>query len=107
MVDHTDYPYDNPASQEERKRIVRNDRASTFFQQALADAGMVGGRWTKQNEARVTGAAQYPRADLPAWVGADCGVEEPLGYAIDDHPPVGSHAEVEASIERLHRKRED
>jgi hypothetical protein len=100
----TDHPFNNDATQAERRRVLRNDRASTFFAQALAEAGMVGGRWSKQHEAKVTGAAQYPRADLPAWVGADRAVEPPIGVAVDAQAPVGETHEIEASIAAIDRE---
>jgi hypothetical protein len=106
MADHTRIDYHCDATMAEKRAAMRNDRATTFHQMAQAEAGLNQGRWTRQNAAPVIGAnAQYPRADLPAWVGADQAVEPPLGYAIDDHEPVGSPAEVEASIEQV-RKRE-
>ena len=100
----TKQPFDNPTSQAERREVVKND--VTFHKFGLRDDGP-GGRFAKQQEKSVTGGAAVPSYPAlpegspwanwpPEPVGGD-----PLGFSVEDHPPVGSPAEIAASIERL------
>jgi hypothetical protein len=78
----------------EKRATLRNDRATTFMAHAQAAAAdEAGGRFAKQNATQVTGAAQYPRAALPEWVGADRAVEPPFGIDINAVEPVGGPPE--------------
>ena len=81
-------PYDNSATQDERKTILRNDSYFARQQNTTDDAG---GRFSKLTPSNVIGAApspQYP--SLPPsspWAsGFDQNVEPPLGYAVDEMP---------------------
>jgi hypothetical protein len=73
-------PFNNNTDQQTRRQILKD----TYFSRAQADADMIGGRFRKQTETRVTGAPQYPRqpSNSPWARGIDeiAGVEPPLGF---------------------------
>jgi hypothetical protein len=99
-----DFPFNNEASQSERRRILAEGRkTSTYHQQAQADADLeMGGRFAKVMPTSVTGTTpgpQYPRqpADSPSNQAALVGDEPPLGVDINAMDPVGEHHELEAS----------
>ena len=88
----------NPATQAERRAILKNDRdATTFHRLAQIDLQLEGGRF-----ANVTGAAQtvdYPRLPNGPWSdGPRVPDEPPLGYRVDDLEPTGEAREVAASL---------
>lgn len=100
----TKQPFDNPTSQAERREITKND--VTFHKFALNDP-RPGGRFATLNKNSTTGAAPIPTYPAlpetspwaqwpPESIGGD-----PLGFSVEDHPPVGSPEEIAASIERL------
>jgi hypothetical protein len=80
--------------------IIKN--ASTLYQFAKAEDEEKGGRYARQSP---TTDASNPRAQPPSaeWTRQDLKVPncEPLGYSINDQEPVGTPAEVRASIEAL------
>jgi hypothetical protein len=99
--------FQNTASQGEKAEVLRNDRAlrpgdrepTTFHQLASVDVEL-GGRFARPDY--ITGtepASRYPH--LPAsspWASDPVPPEEPLGFAIDAMDPVGTAAEIEASL---------
>jgi hypothetical protein len=95
MTRHTDYEFNNDASQAEKRRVLRNDRANTFagIQETIDAEGS--GRFSKHTTD--TGSQPYPRAALPAWH-VQLPPEPPLGIDVNAVPVVGEHFEVEASI---------
>ena len=99
MADHL---YSNETTQAERKAIVKND--SYFARQSNA-ADDAGGRFAKLTPATITGstlAPQYP--SLPAnspWHHDPVAATEPLGFSVNAMEPVGTQAEIEASIPTL------
>jgi hypothetical protein len=94
MTDHTDIPFDNPASQEERRRVLRN--ASTLQAHAVAATQEVGGRFAAQRPTVVGAGAQYPVA--APHQGPDHMPEPPIGTDVNAMVPVGEWFEIEASI---------
>jgi|SRR6516225_4399383 hypothetical protein len=93
-------PFNQTATQSERERILRNDQrvrsGSTYLDHTHDDEG---GRFAKPRT--VIGSddtAQYPMA-APNWSADPCGVEPPLGVAIDAHEPVGEVFEVVKSLD--------
>jgi hypothetical protein len=107
----TKQPFTNDATQAERREIVKND-AVTFHRFGLRDDGP-GGRYAKTEPAQsVTGSTANPtypqlpegspwRQWPPEPVGGD-----PLGVDVNEMVPVGSPAEIEASIRKLEAERE-
>jgi hypothetical protein len=98
--------------QRERREVLENDRrvreqqkGSTYFQHAVAEADEPRGRF--QNSSGTTtvigrdGPPAYPT--LPAsspWAGEDpVGMEPPLGYAVDEMVPLETPSAVSASAE--------
>jgi hypothetical protein len=78
----TTHEFNNPSDQADRKQVVKND---CYFSRAQADADMVGGRFKKETEIRVTGVPQYPtQPETSPWANDVVGVEPPLGYSVDD-----------------------
>ena len=98
MVSET-RPYDNPATQDERKAILRND---SYFSRQQNTADDAGGRYAKLTPSNVIGSKptpQYP--SLPAsspWSQFDQNVEPVLGFSVDAMEPVGTPTEVQSSL---------
>jgi hypothetical protein len=83
-------PFNNPSDQAERKQVVKND---CYFNRAIADADMIGGRFKKVTETIVTGTATYPTIPSGPWSTPDpSGEEQPLGYEIDALPALGGES---------------
>jgi hypothetical protein len=82
------------------------DPKSTYatFAEAFADEDR-GGRFKAVNKTIVVGTdatPKYPEQPPNSPFHRDpVGREPPLGYAIDEHPPVGTAKEVQASIDKL------
>jgi hypothetical protein len=81
-------PYDNSATQDERKAILRNDSYFSRQQNTPEDAG---GRYAKLTPSNVIGSKptpQYPQLPPSSpWAnGFDVNVEPQLGYAVDEMP---------------------
>jgi hypothetical protein len=93
-----DFPFNNDASQAERKRVIENDRkVSTFMAHAAANIDDDrGGRYAAVGSSpRVTGASpiSYPQQPSP-WHHDPVGLEPPLGFSVEDHDPVGEPHEL-------------
>jgi hypothetical protein len=108
MTDDRDYWYYNHFSQSERRQEVKRDHRDTFHsraQAALDDES--GGRFARLNPSKVTGAEpisqvpqQPPNSPYANPVPPGAAIDQ-LGFAIDEMEPVGSHAEIERSLQRL------
>jgi hypothetical protein len=94
---------ENPFSQEERRRVLANDRQTSTLGDHVEPSA--GGRFAElarregASKPTVIGAdpaANYPAG--PAWTNAAVGLEPPLGVAIDAMEPVGEAFEIEASL---------
>ena len=104
MDPECDQPFNNDASQAERRRILENDRkASTYSRVAQSEAeDLAGGRYAAMGKPSVTGttpAIRYPRQPQtsPANQMALAGDEPPLGIDVNAMEAVGEKFEVEAS----------
>jgi hypothetical protein len=71
-------------------------KPTTFHQLAIAETLSVGGRFAGLRGKVVGAMARYPSASPHQ--GADQAVEPPLGYDVSAVEPVGSAAEIEASL---------
>jgi len=94
---HTSYPFDNPASQAERRKVLKD----TYLARAETEAGLVGGRWTKPSEATVIGSqagCAYPRLPETSWTNWPDGTEPPLGIDVNAVDPCGTAEEIAASL---------
>ena len=98
-----DLPFNNDASQAERRRILDNDRkASTYSRVAQSEAeDLAGGRYAAMGKPSVTGstpAVRYPAqpANSP-WHRDPLPTEPPLGVSVEEMKPVGEPHEVRAS----------
>jgi hypothetical protein len=93
----------NESSQSERRAILRNEReVGTYHAFATSEAGAIGGRFAAEAKTRVTGVApvpQYPAqpANSP-WADEPVGLEQPLGYSVEETPAVGEAFELERSL---------
>ena len=89
----------NDSTQAERREVVKNDR-STYLDHARANEEMVAqGRFAKVNATPVAGVPEYPRQpEGSPWHHDPVPTEPSLGYSVHDLPPVGTPAEVAASI---------
>jgi hypothetical protein len=87
----TTHEFNNSSDQAERKQVVKND---CYFNRAIADADMIGGRFKKVTETIVTGGTpQYPTPPNGPWSTPDVsGAEPPLGYEIDALPALGGES---------------
>ena len=80
------HDYDNPATQAERKAIVKNDSYFARQSNIVDDAG---GRYAKITPSNLTGQSyQVPRLpENSPWSNCfDTNVEAQLGYAVDEMP---------------------
>ena len=96
----TTHEFNNQASQSERREVLRNDTMLRPPKNTIDDAG---GRFAKLTPATITGATspQYPQ--LPAihrGLTASIRTSNPLGFSVDAMEPVGTQAEIEASLNR-------
>jgi hypothetical protein len=84
-------------TQAEKRQIVKND---TYYSRAQADVGSeLGGRYRHLAPASVVGVPQYPQQPPNSPFHHDpTGAEPPLGIDVNEMIPVGTHAEVQASI---------
>jgi hypothetical protein len=95
-----DFPFNNDASQAERKRVIENDRkVSTFMAHAAANIDEDrGGRYAAVGSSpRVTGASPISYPQQPSnspWRHDPVPMEEPLGFSVEDHDPVGEPHEL-------------
>jgi hypothetical protein len=73
-------PFNNDTDQQTRRQILKD----TYLSRAAADADMIGGRFKKQTETRVTGVPHYPRQPTSShWHSDPVPPEDPLGYSVD------------------------
>jgi hypothetical protein len=88
----------------------RTDPNASTTYHALAQAGIElegTGRFAAQTAVVGRDPAPYPAQPAGSpWASDPVPPEEPLGESVDDVIPVGTPVEVQASIERLERKRE-
>ena len=81
---------------------MKDKNGTTMHEFASVDDDK-GGRWSKQSETTniATSPNSYPKG--PDWCGQDAMVpdEGPLNYSVNDLEPVGTPAEVEASLKSL------
>jgi hypothetical protein len=75
-------PYDNPATQADRREVLKD----TFLSRAQADAELEAqGRFKKQTATRVTGVPVYPsQPPSSPWACDQVGVEPPLGFRVSE-----------------------
>jgi hypothetical protein len=104
-------PYDNQTSQDERSDVLQNDRqqqGGTFHSLAQADLALERvGRHAVPSAVVVgsTSPSNYPKG--PDWTVDPVPKTEPLNYDINAMEPVGTVAEVQASIDRLRKPDDD
>ena len=93
-------PYDNPTSQSERRRILKD----TMHTRALAEQGTIGGRFAAEARTRVVGskpAIEYPpQPPNSPWADDPTGQEPALGYSIEDQAPSGEVFEIQKLAEQ-------
>jgi len=76
----------NDTDQQTRRQVLKD----TYFSRASADADMIGGRFKRETETRVTGVPSYPRQpESSPWASDPVPPEEPLGYDINALPELG------------------
>jgi hypothetical protein len=93
MTDHTRQPFNNSATQAEKKQVLRD----TMHTRAMAEFSLEhAGRHAKQNTVIGTGAPNYPAG--PAWSVDPTGVEPPLGVDVNAVEPCGESFEVARSL---------
>jgi len=92
----TERPYENEASQRERKAVLKND---TYLARAQATVGEeLGGRFQKLAKTTVTGVPTVPKQPATSpWAEPDPNVEPAFGVDINYVEPIGTRAE-QASI---------
>jgi hypothetical protein len=84
-----------------REKAAEDRRASTYLAMALADSELPG-RFGKVTQKHIVGASPgpiYPAQpeSSPFHHDPTGNLPDPLGYAIDDQPPVGEPFEIEAA----------
>jgi hypothetical protein len=106
-------PFNNEATPDERLQVHKDTMPKTTFAsfaEAFADEDR-GGRFKPETRTHVIGSAPIPKyPELPASSPSHHDPvpdERPLGYSIDEMQPLGTEAEVQASIDRLQKKPED
>jgi hypothetical protein len=94
-----DFPFNNDASQAERKRVLENDRkVSSYMAHATANVDEDrGGRYAATGSSpTVTGATPISYPTQPShspWHHDPISDEPPLGYSVEDHDAVGEQHE--------------
>jgi hypothetical protein len=101
MTDATHRPTRTNATQKEKAEILRNDQlvASTFLSHTHNNDE--GGRYAKpMNVIGSTPTVDYPRLPSGPWADpVQVPPEEPLGFSVEDHEPVGTIQEIQASLD--------
>ena len=100
MTSHSD-------EQKLRRETLKNDQrvrdqGTTFHQAAISEANENRGRFAATNKETVVGSmpvVNYPAA--PNWAPDPVPPEPPLNVDIDAQEPVGTEAEIAASIAKL------
>jgi hypothetical protein len=97
----TDLPTDNQITQEQRARLLREERSinTRAAMHSLLDPS-AGGRFAKEVKADFTvgrdEAVHYPRLPSGPWgSGPQVGVEPPLGFSVNDLEPTGELHELQ------------
>jgi hypothetical protein len=87
----------NDLSQEERRQVLKD----TMHGRAMAEAAIPLGRYTGNEQSTVIDGVtpSYPKG--PDWTVDPVPDEPALGYSVEDHEPVGTPAEVQASIDKV------
>jgi hypothetical protein len=91
--------FNNNSDQKERRAILKND-AATLHQFAQSEANEISGRWAKPQTVNASEqAVHYPRVPSGPWSDQPGpGPEPSLGVSVEDHEPVGTAEEIEASL---------
>jgi hypothetical protein len=78
------------------------DIKSTYasFAEAFLDEER-GGRFKAVNQTTMVGADAIPKYPAGPFRDDPVGQELPLGYSVEEHEPVGTEKEIQASIEKL------
>jgi hypothetical protein len=96
----TTHEFKNDTDQHTRREVLRNDTYFSRQQNTVDDAG---GRFAKLIPSTLTGQSQ-PVPRLPEsspWHHDPVPATEPLGFSVNAMEPVGTQAEIEASIPAL------
>jgi hypothetical protein len=94
---------------ENDRRVREQQRGSTFAEFATAEAAEDRGRFTSHEKSFVIGSTENPATAYPAaFLQRDpVPKEEPLNYDVNAMEPVGTAAEVQASIDKLPKPEDD
>src|SRR5262249_2648550 len=104
QIEMTQQPFDNPATQKEKLEALRglsvSEPANTMHGRAVAEAARAEGVFGVLGKVKVVspGGPTYTRAAGHWNQCADNAVEPPLGVDVNYVEPVGTPAEVQASI---------
>jgi hypothetical protein len=105
----TSQPFNNDATPDERLQVHKDRMPKTTFQsfsEVFADEDR-GGRYKPETSTHVIGSTPIPKyPELPASSPSHHDPvpnEAPLGFSIDAMEPLGTEAEVQASIDRLRK----
>jgi hypothetical protein len=99
------HAYHNPATPAERAAVHRNDqrvRKDTGTYHAHAAAESAGGRYAAVIRTHLTGSDSVPwvppQPSSSPWANEPVGHERPLGFSVDEVPPVGEVFELERNM---------
>ena len=92
----------NKLDQNDRRAIAGSTTGTTYHKLAQIDQELeLGGRYREKEtitgSERTTDYRRLPEGSF--WAGDPVGLEPSLGYSVDDLEPVGTYAEVQASLE--------
>jgi hypothetical protein len=97
-------PYEQDASQQERRRMLKQDQAqpTTMFEQARV-AEQIDSERSKSAVMGTKPVVDFPAIPSGPWSAGywQDGPEPPLGYSVNDLEPTGEVAEVQRSLEEL------
>jgi hypothetical protein len=103
MSKNSSFRVHNESSQSERRAVLRNEReVGTYHAFATSEAGAVGGRYGVVSKTRVIGSGPVEYPALPSsspWASDPIPPEPSFGMAIDAMEPVGTHVEIEQSLQ--------
>ena len=96
-------------TQDEKRQVLENDRrvrerGTTYstFAQALADEDRQGRFQTVNQTTHTATNPVYPEQPANSPFHRDPVPDEPaLGFSVEDHEPVGTHSEIQRSLEKL------
>jgi hypothetical protein len=111
----TKYSFNNDNPQSVRRAITENDerirKGGTYHEFAASEAGASGGRFAARERSTVVGSGPvaYPQLPENSWgnQGAAVPPEPSLGVAIDEMETVGTHAEIDQSLQSLREMRDE